>query len=1123
MVQFAINNPIKVTVGVLLTVLFGILALTSIPIQLTPDVERPLVTVSTRWEGRSPEEIEKTIVIEQEKYLKTLQGLYRMQSSAQLGRAWIRLEFNVGYDITRAVLEASNRLDEVPDYPDDVDRPVIRAASAETDEAIAYAVIQAQAPGPGFEIAEFYDYADRFIKPAIERIEGISQVDIYGGREHEVQVRFDPAVLAQAGISVTELMTALRGDNVDESAGDMGLGRQDIRFRVVGRFEELEPIRKTIVKFDDGTPIYVEDIADVNLVLKKQTFFDTSKGEGSMTMMFRREVGANVLEVMKKVKAELKKQTEEGGLFLGYKNDIYKIRPKMLYDDSDYINKAIGIVRENLVSGAVLAVIVLLIFLRSTRPTLIISLSIPLSVLATFVVMKLTGRTLNVISLAGLTFAIGMVVDCSIVVLENIDRHVQMGKKPTTAALDGTREVWGALLSSTATTVAVFGPVLTIKEETGQLFYDIVLAICAAIILSMFVAVTVIPSACSRLMRGKRKKQNPMVRFSKSLFGIAPFFGWLAKGFSNLVYILTYRSFSGIWIRVVLILIISVTSVFLCWKMMPPASYLPNGNKNGVTGMMSVPPGYSLKQNTLLGRRITAALRPYWEAKSYEDVKKITDADPLIDIKTGKVVEHVPPIGEFFMVLSPSTVFLMVTSADPQNVRPIVPLISKILNSLPETQGMGLQQSLFGRMAGGNTVTFEVIGDNLTQLRQSASYLQKRLQNIYSAAGVRTNPTEIVLTGPERRIAIDQIRAKELGLSVRQVADTARAMIDGVYCGDFDFEGDTIDLTVVRDPALPINPDDFGSIPIPVTDNDKHKKIIPFSDVVHFVPAEASQQIRRYEQERAIRIQISPPDDVALESVEQQIKQEVAQARAEGGIGNGIRIVMSGSADKLAQTRAAMLGQWSGWNRESLISLCSSRFFLSLVITYLLMAGLFESFLYPLVIMFSVPFAMVGGFLGLAYVHHLDPTQQLDTLTMLGFVLLIGVVVNNAILLVHQTLNFMRGFGESEDDIVEKLPAREAIRQAVYTRLRPIFMTTATSVFGMLPLVTATGAGNELYRGLGGVVLGGMVCSTLFTLFVVPLLLSLVFDAEDILRGIKNRVLGKKAVPSSVSSAGEGR
>ncbi|MBO7723449.1 MAG: efflux RND transporter permease subunit, partial [Thermoguttaceae bacterium] len=335
--------------------------------------------------------------------------------------------------------------------------------------------------------------------------------------------------------------------------------------------------------------------------------------------------------------------------------------------------------------------------------------------------------------------------------------------------------------------------------------------------------------------------------------------------------------------------------------------------------------------------------------------------------------------------------------------------------------------------------------------------------------------------------------------------------------------GDTIDLTVVRDPALPINPDDFGSIPIPVTDNDKHKKIIPFSDVVHFVPAEASQQIRRYEQERAIRIQISPPDDVALESVEQQIKQEVAQARAEGGIGNGIRIVMSGSADKLAQTRAAMLGKWSGWNRESLISLCSSRFFLSLVITYLLMAGLFESFLYPLVIMFSVPFAMVGGFLGLADVHHLDPTQQLDTLTMLGFVLLIGVVVNNAILLVHQTLNFMRGFGESEDDIVEKLPAREAIRQAVYTRLRPIFMTTATSVFGMLPLVTATGAGNELYRGLGGVVLGGMVCSTLFTLFVVPLLLSLVFDAEDILRGIKNRVLGKKAVPSSVSSAGEGR
>lgn len=1104
-IQYAIDNPVKVTVGVLLTALFGVIALFTIPIQLTPDVERPLVTVSTKWEGRSPEEIEKTIVIEQEKRLKTLQGLYKMQSTAMLGQARIRLEFNVGYDITRAVLEASNRLNEVPDYPDDVDRPVIRAASAETDEAIAYAVIQAQSPGPGFEIAEFYDYADRFIKPAIERIEGISQVDLYGGREHEVQVRFDPNVLAQSGISVTQLMNALKADNVDESAGDMGLGRQDIRFRVIGRFEDLEPIRKTIVKFDDGTPIYVEDIAEVYLVLKKATFFDTSKGSNSMTMMFRREVGANVLDVMTKVKAELAKQTGPGGLFLGYKNDIYKIRPRMLYDDSTYITKAIGIVRENLVSGAFLAVIILLVFLRSTRPTLIVSLSIPISVLATFIVMAVSGRSLNVISLAGLTFAIGMVVDCSIVVLENIDRHLHMGKPPRVAAYEGTKEVWGAILSSTLTTVAVFGPVLTIREESGQLFYDIAIAICAAIILSMFVSVTVIPTACARLFKGTEVKRSAATRFAKSLFGFAPFFDWIGRGFSNLIYLLTTRSFAGVWLRIVTILVISSLSLWLSWYLMPPASYLPNGNKNGVVGMMSVPPGYSLQQNTLLGRRITEELRPYWEAKTREEVKAITDKDPLIDIKTGKVVENVPPLGEFFMVLSPATVFLMATSAEEQNVRPLVPLISKVLNSLPETQGMGMQQSLFGRMAGGNMVTFEVVGDNMAQLRQSASYLQKKLQQIYSVAGVRTNPTEIVLTGPERQVAIDQIRAKELGISVQQIANSARAMIDGVYCGDFDFEGDTIDLTVIRDPALPMNPDAFGEVPIAVTDSDKSEKIVALSEVVNFIPAEASQQIRRYEQERAIRIQVSPPDDQALEEVEAKIQEMVHLARLEGGITPDIRIVMSGSADKLAQTRAAMVGDWNGWTKESLISLFSSRFFLALLVTYLLMAGLFENFLYPVVIMFSVPFAMVGGFAGLAYVHYIDPTQQMDTLTMLGFVLLIGVVVNNAILLVHQSLNFMRGYGESEDDVIEKMEPREAIRRAVYTRLRPIFMTSATSVFGMLPLVMATGAGNELYRGLGGVVLGGLTCSTIFTLFLVPLLLSLVIDAETALSGIKRR------------------
>lgn len=1104
LIQYAINNPVKVVVGILLTTLFGIISLNIIPIQLAPDVDRPLITVSTTWAGRSPEEVEQTIILEQEKRLKTLQGLYQMQSTATLGRSMIRLEFDVGYDITRAVLESTNRLDEVPYYPEDVDRPVVRAASAETDEAIAYGLIQAKTPGPGFEVAEFYDYADRFIKPALERVEGIAQVEIYGGREHEVQVRFDPNIIAQAGITVSELAAALRADNVNESAGDMANGRQDIRFRVMGRFSDLEPIRKTIVKFDDGTPIYVEDIAEVSLMLSKQTFFDMSRGDSSMTIMFQREAGANVLKVMEGVKKRLAKMQEEGGLFRGYKNDIYQIRARLVYDDSIYIKQAIQIVKDNMISGGILAIVVLLIFLRSSRPTMIISISIPLCALATFIVMVITGRTLNVISLAGLTFAIGMVVDNSIVVLENIDRHLQMGKSPKKAAYDGTIEVWGAVLSSTLTTIAVFGPVLTIKEESGQLFYDIALAICAAIMISLFVSITVVPTAAAFLMKPKKEKMNPVKTLFKSVFGLAPLSNVFTKIYSNFIYLLTIRSFTGVWIRLVLIGTIMILSFFLSYEMMPPASYLPLGNKNGIMGNMSMPPGYSLQQNTLTGRRIDAMLKPFYTAKTTEEVKQWTDQHPVVDIRTKKVIENIPPIKEFFIVLSSARTFMLCTSADPLNVRPLAGLIGNILNSIPESSGMGSQQSIFGRTAGGNMLTFEVVCDNIHRLRESASNLRAALVKKYSAAGVRTVPAEIVLTGPERQIKIDQIRAKELGITTQEIATASRAMMDGVDCGDFDYEGDTIDLVVIRDPAIPITPDQVPELPLAVRDNDGKRKIIPLSEVVQFVPSEASQQIRRFEQERAIRLTISLPEDKALEEIENEVMETVQQCRQAGTVAADVRIVMSGSADKLAETQAAMMGEWNGWNLESVKSLVSSRFFLALIITYLLMAGLFENFIYPFVIMFSVPLAMVGGFLGLAYVHYLDPTQQLDTLTMLGFILLIGVVVNNAILLVHQSLNFMRGFGESESDIIEKMSPREAIREAVRTRIRPIFMTTATSLFGMLPLVLAPGAGSELYRGIGGVVLGGLLCSTVFTLLVVPLFLSLVIDVQASFGMIRN-------------------
>jgi HAE1 family hydrophobic/amphiphilic exporter-1 len=1093
-IKFSINNPIKIAVGVLLTVLFGILALTAVPVQMTPDVERPVVTIRTTWQGRSPEEIEKSILMEQEKKLKTLQGLYQMTSTAQLGEGRIELEFTVGYDMSRAVQETSNRLNEVPRYPDDVERPVIRAASANTDEAIAFGLFTSQNDSE-FEMAEFYDYADRFVKPAFERIKGLAQVDVYGGREHEVQVRFDPVVLAQAGVSVDELRAAIINDNLNESAGDLTNGRQDIRFRVLGRYDSLDPIRNVIIKYVNGVPIYLKDIASPILALKKNTYFNQSMGRTSMSMYFRRDTGANVLSIMEEVNRVAKDLSQPGGLLETYKNNRYQIQFELLYDDSLYINNAVALVKQNMYEGGLLAVLVLLLFLRSFRPTLIISIAIPISIVGTFVALYAAGRNINVISLAGLAFAIGMVVDCAIVVLENIDRHLHMGKTTLAAAYEGTKEVWGAVLAQTLTTVAVFGPVLTIQEESGQLFYDIAIAVSASVLISLLVAITVIPVCAVNWLRIKPNlKRSLPVHLAYSLFGLAPLCHYLTNGFSHLVYLLTFRSLSGIWARLMIIVVIAGLAMYLSFRLMPPASYLPTGNKNVLNGNMILPPAYSIQQNVLVGRRAEEFLRPYWEAATLEESSAIGE---IIDTRTNKVIPVIPPIKSFYIVVRNQGVFMNVTSKDDNLVKPLEVLLNTMMNTIPGCSGNAQQQGIFGRRGGGsNSVQIEVIGADMQRLRDSTSYLEQRLVGVFSRAGVRSEPANYDLNGPEWEIVVDQVRAKELGLSVQSLAYAGRAMIDGIYVGDFDYEGDNIDLTLIRNPDIPLMPDEFEMLPISINDSDGSRQIMPVGQLVSFVKADASQQIRRVEQERAIRLTVSPPPEVALETAQERIMQVVADSKREGGMTPDTFVKLSGNADKLSQTRRAMLGQWTGFNSESIINLISSRFFLSLLITYLLMAGLFESFMYPFVIMFSVPFAMVGGFAGLAIVNAYDPTQQMDTLTMLGFVLLIGVVVNNAILLVHQTLNFMRGHGESETDIIEKMDYREAIRESVRTRIRPIFMTSAAAIIGMSPLVIKSGAGSELYRGIGSVIIGGLVCSTLFTLFVVPLMFSLMIDLQ---------------------------
>ena len=1103
-IRFAIYNPVKVSVGVLLVLLFGFLALFRIPVQLTPNVDQPVITVETAWRGRSPQEVEREILEEQEDVLKGVTGLREMTATAERGQGTVELEFFVGTAMNRALQEVSNKLDEVPEYPDEAEEPVITAASTSEENAIAWIVLDSA--DPSFNIQSLENRAEERIKPVLERVQGVGEINIFGGRERQARVEVDPKALAQRDIPFGRLADALRGENVNVSAGELAEGHKDVRVRTVSRYESIPQVRRTIVAYRDGGPVRVGDVARVREGLEKKRGFVRVSTDEAMAIQVIRETGANVISTMAGLRSAIEKVNRE--ILPQIAPDGVRLHLEQVYDQTIYIHDAIELVRANLVAGGLLAVCVLLLFLRVVRPTVVVALAIPVSVVGAFVVMAALGRNINVISLAGLAFAVGMVVDSAIVVLENIDRHLSMGKTPARAALDATGEVWGAILASALTTVAVFVPVLTVEQEVGQLFRDIAIAICAAVLLALVVAVTVIPTASARFLRARGEPAAGSLRArAQGLFGLTALLGRGAERFADGIHALTARSPGALAARLLTVAALTVAAIGGAWLLMPPASYLPSGNRNLVFGVMMNPPGYNIEQATSVAKRVEDTVEPYLRAESREAAGGLP---PVVNPMSGKKITNLPAVRHMFLVTFRGTMFMGAVSADKAVVEPLSGLLTTAMMRVPGSFGFAQQASIFGRGIGGsNAIDVNVSAEELGELRAAARALEGRLVGRFGKRAVRPQPQNYDLPGPELQARIDRVRASDIGLSADRIGLAIQGLVDGAVVGDYRMGGESVDLLIGRHPSVPLGPRTLGSVPIAAPRGGGRP--VPLETVVDLERADAPQQIRRIEQLRTVTLTVTPQGPIALERAMGEVRAMADELRGRGVIGEDVLVDLAGTADKLSQVKEVLLGSWHGLTLDSVASLLGSRMFLALLVTFLLMAALFESYLYPLVILFSVPLATAGGFLGLAVVHAYAPEQQLDTLTMLGFVILIGIVVNNAILIVHQALNFMRGV-ETETP----MEARDAIRASVRVRIRPIFMTATTSVLGMLPLV-ASGklaglvpgldpSGSELYRGIGSVVVGGLIVATIFTLVLVPLVFSIALD-------LKRRITGHDVVP----------
>ncbi len=1052
LIRLAIDRPVAVIAAVLLVVLFGLVALASIPIQLAPDVNRPVITVTTNWFGAAPAEVEREILNPQEEELAAIEGLTSITGSADQGRSVITMEFRIGTNMDRALLLVANRLDRVAEYPQEADQPTIDTAGSE-DNAIAWFIFT-RLPGNDRPMYEFGDFIEDNVRERLERVPGIGRINLFGSSEREIQIVVDPTLLASYHLTIADIGRSLRLANISLGAGDIDEGKRRYIVRTEGELNSLEAIREVLIDRRQGgdelARIALGDIAEVRFGYRKPTATIRMLGNAAMAMNAERQTGANVIETMEGLKKILEELNESVVPAAG-------LRLQQVYDETVYIQSAINLVKQNIWVGGVLAAFVLLLFLRSFRATLIISLSIPVSVIGAFVAMAALGRSINVISLAGLAFAVGMVVDAAIVVLENIYRHKEEGYSSSEAAYLGTSQVWGAVLVSALTTVMVFIPILVMELEAGQLFRDIAVAISVSVVLSLVVSITVIPALSKRLLSGGIAGGGIKRMRILLLDTLAGWFVVATTGFVRLVIRSRLLAF-------VIAGAVTVAAGVFSVQYLPKLEYLPEGNRNLLFGIVIPPPGYNLDTTTKIAESIENEIKYLWKTN--------------IDLTEPRGADQPPVIERFFFVATRSRTFLGAVAMNPERVAELKPVLSDPVFREPGTFGFITQPSIFGRgIGGGRKVDLDVSGNEMEAVLQVANRAFGKIVGLFPREqGHEWRPKPgLELGAPEVRVSPDRIKLNDSGISALDLAQTIDTFNDGLRVSQSTVEGKLIDLVLKGVRGAVTETQGIGDLPI-VTPAGQ---VIPVSSVSRIELTAGPTQIQHRERFRTVTLEVRPDKTLPLETAIEMLRSEVIEPLEEEGLPDGVRMRISGTADKLEQTRGAM----------------AINLGLAIIIVFLVMAVLFESFIYPLIIMLSVPVAAAGGIAGLV-VLNIYTYQALDMLTMLGFVILIGIVVNNAILLVHQSLHLIRDQGVAPKD---------AIATATQNRIRPIFMSTLTSVFGMLPLVLFPGAGSELYRGLGSVVVGGLSLSAIITLLIVPPMMSLLVAPLEARRSRKPR------------------
>jgi multidrug efflux pump subunit AcrB len=1006
--ETSLRNPAGVLVAILMVALLGAFALVKLPIQLFPNIEEPAISIFTGWRAAAPAEIESEIIEPQERALQGLRGLQSMNAFANQGSSFINLQFAVGTDMQSTMLEVISRMNQLPPLPRDAQAPQISLGADGgngPNNTLSWFFVQLLPGTPG-PIDNYRRQIEELFRKRVESVPGVANVRINFGADEELQIVFDPARAAELGVQIPRI-AQVAGSADDVSGGFVDIGRRQYTVRFAGRYA-VDQFADLVIEWRDGRPVRLGDVASVQVRRGDRNSLAMQNGNPAIGIQIMKENDANVLETLTAVKAEIDEMREGELKKLG-------LSIAQSFDPSVFIDQAIDMVTGNLFAGILLAVAVLWFFVRDRRATLLVGLSIPICLTVTLVMLYAFGRTLNVISLAGLAFGVGQALDTAIVMLEAIAQQRDRGLSKVDATLAGARQVWPALLASTVTAVIVFLPIVFMQDAVSQLFADLALTISIAVIASLIVAVTALPLAASRWLDTENVHKGSNDRYAAIASAIVR---WTDS---------PRRRYATVGV-------LFLAPVVLTWALLPPLDYLPPVKRDAIDGFVQLPPGTNI------------------ETVEREFVQPI--AERLAPYMAG---EKEPKLKNYYVLAGAFGTNFGIRPLDPDDIDELGKLVNEeITVGFPDTQIFATQGNLFGGFGDGRNIDFQLQATDFPALLAAARSAEKLIQEKMPGAQVQAFQG-LELAEPELRLSPDDRRLNEVGWTRGDIGTVVRALGDGMFVGEY-FDGERR-LDVILRASKWDSPEALAQTPIATPAGN----VMPLGELVAVESTVGAGGLRRVDGHRTIGLNVSPPKELSLGEAIEVLQREVEPA---------VRASLPADGSVHYEGNAGSL-------REALANMAQN-LAMALIALFLLLAALFRSVKDSLFVILTIPLASFGGVLALVLLRLITP-QTLDLLTMIGFVVLMGLVVNNAILLVDQARSEMRDGADM----------RTAVESALATRTRPILLTTLTTLFGMLPLVLVPGPGSVLYRGLGTVLVGGMAVNSVFTLVLLPTLLRL--------------------------------